>query len=452
MLGSVLLVCVVSLNDLLTQAGQTGSGTVAPSSTQTSTQTPPSQNPGGFVIRSQVNMVLVDVRVTDKSGRPITDLKREDFKILEDGAPQSITAFSLENIERLETATDKSGPPPTIDLAKLPPNVPPEQLIQDHRLIVLFFDLTSMPVDDLMRSSKAATDFVHKQLTPADLVAIATYSSTLRVVQTFTNDRDALDKALRSVRVGESSSLAEAGAEGQAGATNANGEEVVTQDVSAAFTPDETEFNIFNTDEKLAALESLARLLKDVPGRKSVIHFSSGIERTGVENQAELRAASDAANQANVSLYTVDARGLAALPPGGDASSASPSGTALYTGQAVASQVSSLQGGRETLATLAADTGGRTFYDTNDFSGAFSEVQKENSSYYLLGYSPSKSRSDGKFHRIRVEVERAGVKVQARPGYFAPKSFRQFTREDKELELEQAMDLENPFVDLPLAV
>ncbi len=135
-----------------------------------------------------------------------------------------------------------------------------------------------------------------------------------------------------------------------------------------------------------------------------------------------------------------------------DSSAASPSGTALYTGQAVASRVSSLEGGRETLATLAADTGGRTFYDTNDFSGAFSEVQKENSSYYLLGYSPSKSRSDGKFHRIRVEVERAGVKVQARPGYFAPKSFRQFTREDKELELEQAMDLENPFVDLPLAV
>src|SRR5207244_6602396 len=121
----------------------------------------------------------------------------------------------------------------------------------------------------------------------------------------------------------------------------------------------------------------------------SVIHFSSGIERTGVENQAELRAASDAANQAYVSLYTVDARGLAALPPGGDASAASPSGTALYSGSAVASQISSLQGGRETLATLAADTGGRTFYDTNDFRVAFSEVQRENANYYLLCYSPS---------------------------------------------------------------
>src|SRR5256885_7368557 len=196
--GAALLVCLSSLNGPLTQAGQTGSQTTGQASTQASTPVPAPQNPGGFVIRSQVNMVLVDVRVTDKSGRPITDLKREDFKLSEDGAPQSITSFSLENIERLETATDKSGPPPTIDLAKLPPNVPPEQVIQDHRLIVLFFDLTSMPVDDLMRASKAATDFVNKQLTPADLVAVATYSSTLRVAQTFTNDHDALDKALRS--------------------------------------------------------------------------------------------------------------------------------------------------------------------------------------------------------------------------------------------------------------
>src|SRR5436309_14313523 len=147
--GALSFLGLAGLDGPLTQAGQTSSQTTAQSSAQTSTQTPPSQNPGGFVIRSQVNMVLVDVRVTDKSGRPITDLKREDFKILEDGAPQSITAFSLENIERLETATDKSGPPPTIDLAKLPPNVPPEQVIQDHRLLVLFFDLTSMPVDDL---------------------------------------------------------------------------------------------------------------------------------------------------------------------------------------------------------------------------------------------------------------------------------------------------------------
>ena len=411
--------------------------------------------PGNYILRSQTNIVLVDVRVWDKSGKAVTDLKAGDFKILEEGVPQAITSFSLENVEQLMTASAEHGPPPTIDLAKLPPTTPPAEVskvLQDHRLIVLFFDMSSMPVDDLMRAEKSAADFVHSRFTPADLVAIATYSSNLRVVQNFTNDRGALSKALKSIQVGEASSLAEAGTTGEAGGTNANGEEIVTQDVSAAFTPDETEFNIFNTDQKLAAVESLAAMLRSVPGRKSVIHFSSGIQKTGVENQAQLRAATDAANQANVSLYTVDARGLAALPPGGDATSASAAGTAVYSGSAVASQVSGLHGSRETLATLATDTGGREFYDLNDFAPAFRAVQAENSSYYLICYTPSNAKSDGRFRRIKVDVDRPGVKVQARPGYFAPKDFRQFSRQDKEVQLEQAMQLDEPFVDLPMAI
>jgi VWFA-related protein len=410
---------------------------------------------GSFVLRVQSNLVLVDVRVTDKHGQPVTDLKASDFRVLEDGVRQKIVSFSLENIAQLASATGENAAPPTIDLGQLPPNVTRaqvNQVVQDHRLIVLFFDLSSMPVDDLLRAVKAAENFVRKQMTPADLVAVATYSSDLRVNQNFTNDRDELDKAIESIRVGEASSLAAQGEIGAAGGTSATGEEIVTEDTSEAFTPDETEFNIFNTDEKLAAVESLADLLRGVPGRKSVIHFSSGVERTGIENQAQLRATTDAANRANVSLYTLDARGLVGLPPGGDATSASPSGTAIYTASAVSSQVSSLEQGRETLASLATDTGGRTFYDLNDFSQAFREVQLENSTYYLLGYVPSNTKSDGRFRRIRVEVDLSGVKIQARPGYYAPKNFRQLTREEKDTELEQAMDLEEPFVDLPLAV
>jgi hypothetical protein len=107
---------------------------------------------------------------------------------------------------------------------------------------------------------------------------------------------------------------------------------------------------------------------------------------------------------------------------------------------------------RETLASLAQDTGGRTFYDTNDFGEAFQEIQSENSSYYLLGYNPSNTRSDGRFRKIRVEVTRPGMKVEARPGYYAPKNFRQFTREDKEAQLQQAINLDEPFLDLPFVV
>ncbi len=405
-----------------------------------------------FVLRSQTNVVLVDVRVTAK-GKPVTDLEAKDFRVFEDGVPQTITSFSLENIEKLAQASTPNGLPPTIDLDKLPANVPPARILQDHRLTLLFFDVSSMQLDDLMRAMKAATTFVQKRLTPADLVAVVTYTSSLRVVQNFTNDRDALTKAMNGILLGEeSSNLAANGSVGEAGTTDASGQEVVTQDVSDAFTPDETEFNIFNTDEKLAAVESLAEMLRGVPGRKSVIHFSSGITGTGIENQAQLLATVAAANQSDVSLYTMDTRGLMALPPGGDASSASPSGTAVYSGSAVSSQISSMHSSRETLASLAQDTGGRTFYDMNDFGEAFQEVQSENSSYYLLGYSPTNARSDGRFRKIRVEVTRPDMKVQARPGYFAPKNFRQFTREDKEAQLQQAVTLDQPFLDLPFVV
>ena len=421
---------------------------------QVKPSTPVSKSPQqAFILRAQTNLVLVDVRVYDKSGQPVTDLKQSDFRVTEDGVQQTISNFSLEDVEKLAQVTGGEEKAQVIDLAKLPPEVNAEQMLQDHRLLVFFFDLSSMAPDELMRALKASNDFVTGRMTTADLIAIVTYSSSLRVTQDFTNNRDSLKKALRAILVGEeSSALATTGTVGEAGGTDANGMEIVAQDVSDAFTPDETEFNIFNTDEKLIAIESLATMLRNVPGRKSVIHFSSGITRTGQENQAQLRAATDAANQADVSLYTMDARGLAALPPGGDVSSSSPAGQALYSGTAVTSQISSLQGSRETLAALSTDTGGRTFYDLNDFSTAFEQVQKENSSYYLIGYSPKDTRTDGRFRHIRVDVARQGLKVQARPGYFAPKNFRLFTRQEKEAQLQQVMDLDVPFVDLPFVV
>ncbi|MDE3155138.1 MAG: VWA domain-containing protein [Acidobacteriota bacterium] len=401
--------------------------------------------------RAQTNEVVVDVRVRDRQGHAVTGLRRSDFRVLEDGVPQTITSFTVENVDEIATAASAGGPPPTIDLSAMPPTGDPEPLLRNHRLLVLFFDLTSMQIDDLSRALTAARRFVDTQLAPADLVAVATYTSSLRVLQDFTNDRAALDTALAGIEAGESSALSEAGSQGDA-TTNALGEDVVSQDTSAAFTADETEFNLFNTDEQLMAIESLAGRLRKIPGRKAILHFSSGLTQTGTENEAELRAATDAANMADVSLYTFDSRGLAALPPGGDATASIAGGTALFSGGAFRSQMSSLHDSRETLATLASDTGGRTFTDLNDFSRAFADVQRDNASYYLLGYSPTNTAMDGKFRRIRVEVDVKGVDVVSRPGYFAPKSFRQLSKADKDAQLAEALALDTPFVDLPIAV
>ncbi|MGH9342395.1 MAG: VWA domain-containing protein [Terriglobia bacterium] len=409
-----------------------------------------------FVLKVTTNEVLVDVRVTGHGGLPVTDLKASDFKVYEDGVPQTINSFDLEDIQKLAQETGENGKPAVINLATVPKTATREDLshiVQNHRMIVLFFDQSSMQIPDLMRALKSAQTFIQTQLTPADLVAVVSYSSNLQVRQDFTNDKAALSKAVKSLTIGASSTLASNGSQGAAGGTDSFGNTVVTADTGDAFTPDETEFNIFNTDEKLAALESLAELLQPVPGRKSVIYFSSGIEQTGVDNEAQLQETTDAANRADTSFYTLDARGLMAMPPGGDASTASPSGATGYTGDAVSSQISSLHNSRETLSTLATDTGGRMFTDLNNFAPAFKRVQQENNTYYLIGYTPSNTKADGRYRNIRVTlVDRSGLHVEARPGYYAPKNFHQFSSEDKDMQLQQAMSSETPFLDLPLAV
>ena len=108
------------------------------------------------------------------------------------------------------------------------------------------------------------------------------------------------------------------------------GEETTSEDTGAAFTADETEFNIFNTDRKLAALESLSSLLREYPERNSVIQFTGGITQTGEENRSQLQATTDAANRANVSFYAVDARGLLPMPAGGEAREGTSSGSTMF--------------------------------------------------------------------------------------------------------------------------
>jgi len=213
----------------------------------------------GYTLKVTSNEVLVDVRVTDRKGEPVTDLKQSDFRVYEDGVLQKINSFELENIQKLAQEAGGNGKPAEINLGALPKTMPQDtykRLVQNHRLIVLFFDLTSMQIPDLLRALEAAQNFLRSEMTPADLVAVVTYSSELRVVQDFTNDRDALTKAIKSIQIGQSSTLASNGTVGEAGGTDAFGNEVVTQDTGDAFTPDETEFNIFNTDEKLSALQS----------------------------------------------------------------------------------------------------------------------------------------------------------------------------------------------------
>ena len=399
-------------------------------------------------IRAAVHLVEVDVAVTDRDGKPLKGLRQDQFSIAEDGKDQKISTFDYYDVERLEKADAAEAAPITIPIGSVAAAEEVRRQVRDRRMIVLFFDLTALQSTDLTRSTAAAKQFVAKQMTSADLAGVVAFGNQLRVIADFTNDRDLLDRAVDALLPGKEAQLA-----ALAAATSTGIDAAVTEETNAAFTADDTEFNAFNTDRKLAALESLADLLRDIPGKKSVLQFTSGITQTGEDNRSQLRATTDAANRANISIYTVDSRGLLAEIPGGDASVGASSGNAMYSGAAVFQQSGARQDSRETLAALASDTGGRSFFDLGDLGQAFRSVQSDTNGYYLVGYYSTNAAHDGRWRTIRLKVAGiAGARVRYRQGYYAPKDFGVYTTEDRERQLEEAMRSDTPIVELPIAV
>ena len=240
----------------------------APPSSQ---EVAPSQTPA---IRASSDLVRIDVEVTDKSGKAVKGLTPEQFSISENGKAQKISIFTFQDIEKMETAQSDDTKPIVVAIDS--PNTPAaaeaiSNQVRDRRMLVLFFDLTSMQTDDIARAHDAALKFVQKQMTSADLVSIVTYAARLTVWADFTNDRAKLEKAVALLTPDVASQLADLSY-----AAAQNGEYDVQQYTGAAYTADETEFNVFNTDQKLLAVEGLANVLAAIPGRKAVIEFTGG--------------------------------------------------------------------------------------------------------------------------------------------------------------------------------
>jgi VWFA-related protein len=398
-----------------------------------------------YTFRVQSELVLVNVTVKDKNGNLVRNLKPGDFTILEDNKPQKVVSFDVENMDAVATqnlaqtqALPSSPSAPAARTGASPANAADQ--FKDRRLIVLFFDLSAMEPDEIDHAVTAAEHYVDAQMMPADLVSIVSLGSSLLVNQDFTADHDLLKKQIQAFGSGSGQGYEE----GTTGSTEG------TPDTGQPFTADDTEYNIFNTDRRLEALRSVAEKLSHLQQKKSLIYFSSGMDRTGIENQAELRAATNAAVRSNMAIYTMDLRGLQALVAGGEAQNASLRGTSAYSGQSMINALNSNFTTQETLVTLASDTGGRAFLDSNDFSQVFKGVQQDTSTYYLLGYHSTNQARDGRYRHIVVKVNVPGVKLDYRHGYYAPADYQHSTKEDKELQLQEELASELPATDLPL--
>jgi VWFA-related protein len=420
----------------------------------------PAQTPAqGPTFRTNTRLIVKTVTVKDKQGNPIEGLTAKDFIVTEDGEPQTIAFVEFQklppprptgqvSIGDAAPDTPSVSPPPAnagagsaVD-AKISAGNPGDIRYRDKRLVVLYFDMTAMPPPDLLRAYNASIKYVKTQMTRADLIAVMAFQGGgVRVKQDFTDNKEQLQEVIQTTVFGE----------------DKDGDGIPdTLEEGTAFGQDDAEFAILNTDRQLSALQTAVGMLRPLPDQKSLVYFASGLRLNGVDNQAQLRATTNAAIRANVSIFPVDARGLVADAPLGDATRRSPGGLAMFNGQGAGQQIMTFQRSQDTLYALAKDTGGKAMFDYNDLSMGIVQAADAVTSYYIIGYYSNHIALDGKFRRLDVKLAQSATTVNAEisapKGYYGDKEFAKFTEADKERQLEDALMLDNPVTDITIAL
>lgn len=408
-------------------------------------------NPVQFKTTAQ--LVVLTVTVKDKNGNAIEGLTAKDFAITEDNAPQTVALCEFQKFDDLDAGELERRPEPTAAPADDKPKVdavtgtqiaseaPGDIRYRNRRMIALYFDMTGMPPADQFRAQDAASKFIRKRMQPADLMAIVKFTDGVKVLQDFTDDRAKLQQAVDKVYVGEGQGF----------------DEAINDDSSAdtgtAFGEDDSEFNLFNTDRQLAALETTIKMLGTLNEKKVLVYFASGLNLNGTDNQAQYQATVNSAARANVTFFTVDARGLVASAPLGDATHGSQGNAGMYSGAAALAMQSNMQRSQDTLYALATDTGGKALLDNNELSLGIVNAEQSVSSYYIVGYYSKNEALDGKFRRIKVAyLGDASAKLNYRSGYFAGKTFNKFTASDKDRQLQDALMMLDPITDLTISM
>ena len=393
---------------------------------------------------SSTQLVVETVSVKDKSGNPVEGLTAKDFVVTENGVAQQVRFFEYQKLEEIapepEAAIGPVIPVNKLGRTSIAAEKPGDVRYKDRRLLAMYFDMTAMPPTDQARALDSARRFIRAQMSPNDVMAIMRFEgSAVQVLQDFTGDRNRLLSVVETLIVGEAQNLDEPGGD--------------TSDTGTPFGQDDTEFNIFNTDRQLAAIQTAVRMLGQLSEKKSLIYFASGLRLNGTDNQAQLNATINASVRAGVSLYPIDSRGLVARAPLGDASQGSPGGTAMYTGGAANAMSDRFQRSQDTLYALAADTGGKALFDSNDLAAGMREARRGIASYYLIGYYTTNQDQDGKFRRVKIMLNgHPEAVLDYRQGYFGGKVFTKFTTSDKERQLEDALMLQDPITELTIAM
>lgn len=384
-------------------------------------QSPQPEQPPVF--RAGINVVRVDVIVTDRNGNPVTDLTAAEFEVFEDGVPQTIETFRLVRVGQGSEAGGAAAQP-----IRTAADAEREAAREDVRLIAIFLDDYHVRRSTALGVREPLIKFIRTALAPTDLVAVM-YPLTPLGEVTFTRDHEAVVRAIE-----------------QFDGRKFDYEPRNEFEMRYAQYPAAT-VELIRNQVSLSALKGLVTHLGGLrEGRKAVVLVSEGYSNylppqlrdpvatlPGWGNPArgqpsagegdpreqaaqffanadllsDLRAVYDAANRHNAAIYAVDPRGLAPFE--------------FDINQAVGTRIDAelLRATQDTLRTLAEETDGRAIVNRNDLERGLQQLVRDSSAYYLIGYSSTEAPTDGKFHKIEVRVKRRGVQVRARKGYWA---------------------------------
>ena len=405
--------------------------------------------------RTGVDAVEIDVRVIDAQGNPVTGLTRDDFELFEDGVRQQVKAFTAVDVPVARRAA--AGP-------ALEPDVQSNAVPFDGRLYVLVLDdLHTHPLQ-ANRVKRAVRRFLEEHVADNDRAALLVTSGNIDASQELTSSRAALLRALdrfhgRKIR---SSTLE------RIDYYYMNRDTLERRENGRLRVDDPLESErAHNARLALGTLETAARWLGSVPARRKALLFvSEGIDYD-VHDVFENRNASSivsatrdviaAASRGNVTIYGIDPRGLTMGDDGMEIASL-PEDTSLNLG--TSSMTAEVQRSQDSLRTLSGETGGFALVSTNDLTGGFDRIVRENSRYYVLGYEPTNTRRDGRFRKIDVRVRQSAgsgpdgpFRVEARRGYVAPKgeeTRRAEAREETAPDLRALLESPLPVSGLPL--
>jgi len=389
----------------------------------------PSQRAG--TIAEGVRAVLVDVVVRDKRGQPVYDLTGSDFELFEDGVPQAISAFS--------TTFDRPARSGT-DVTRAQPETAPVRSAPGPGVTAIVFD--RLQPESRRIAVQAARSYLGAKEESTDFVAVFGLDLSLSVLVPFTRNAIALRRALDVMlsrpaavltatdiaQIATSTAASPPSAGGRPGAPDAGVLSAMQAQMLSDFAALEQEQQGYSTTDGLFAIVST---LGRIPGRKSLVLFSEGIPLSDRVHPHFLGVI-DAANRANVSIYAMDAVGLRAESDqartrdlvnfsagAGLTSYTADTVSDPYTRQIEGTAARMRSDPEHSLGELASATGGMYFKNTNNLRPAFERVDSDLRNYYLLGYTPTNTKYDGRFRKIDVRVRRAGVAIAARRGYFA---------------------------------